>query len=87
MSSRLLSWTDEAWSDYLYWQTQDKKTLKRINKLIGEVQRSPFTGIGKPEALKENLAGFWSRRIDDTNRLVYAIDDNAITVITCRYLY
>uniref|UniRef100_A6VV51 Putative mRNA interferase YoeB n=1 Tax=Marinomonas sp. (strain MWYL1) TaxID=400668 RepID=A6VV51_MARMS len=85
MSSRLLSWTDEAWNSYVYWQTQDKKTLKRINKLITDVQRSPFEGIGKPEALKENLTGFWSRRIDDTNRLVYAVDDVAITIISCRY--
>ncbi|MBO1401647.1 addiction module protein, partial [Vibrio cholerae] len=77
MSSRLLSWTDESWDDYLYWQTQDKKTLKRINKIINDVKRSPFEGIGKPEPLKENLSGFWSRRIDDTNRLVYAVDDNA----------
>ncbi|WP_194585470.1 Txe/YoeB family addiction module toxin, partial [Vibrio anguillarum] len=74
-SQRLLSWTDDAWDDYLYWQTQDKKTLKRINKLINDVKRSPFEGIGKPEPLKENLSGFWSRRIDDTNRLVYAVDD------------
>ena len=87
MSNRLLSWTDEAWNSYVYWQTQDKKTLKRINKLITDVQRSPFDGIGKPEALKENLSGFWSRRIDDTNRLVYAADDIAITVISCRYHY
>lgn len=87
MSNRLLSWTDEAWNSYVYWQTQDKKTLKRINKLITDVQRSPFEGIGKPEPLKENLSGFWSRRIDDTNRLVYAVDDAAITVISCRYHY
>ena len=87
MSNRLLSWTDEAWNSYVYWQTQDKKTLKRINKLISDVKRSPFDGIGKPEPLKENLSGFWSRRIDDTNRLVYAADDNAITVISCRYYY
>ncbi|WP_095499724.1 Txe/YoeB family addiction module toxin [Paraferrimonas haliotis] len=86
-SQRLLSWTDEAWSDYVYWQSQDKKTLKRINKLINDVRRSPFDGIGKPEALKENLSGFWSRRIDDTNRLVYAVDDQAITIISCRYHY
>ena len=85
MSSRLLSWTDEAWNSYVYWQTQDKKTLKRINKLITDVQRSPFEGIGKPEALKENLTGFWSRRLGDTNRLVYAVDDVAITIISCRY--
>ena len=82
-----MSWTDEAWNSYVYWQTQDKKTLNRINKLITDVQRSPFDGIGKPEALKENLSGFWSRRIDDTNRLVYAVDDTAITIISCRYHY
>lgn len=87
MSNRLLSWTDEAWNSYLYWQTQDKKTLKRINKLIADVKRCPFNGIGKPEPLKENLSGFWSRRIDDTNRLVYAIDDSVITVISCHYHY
>ncbi|WP_315707637.1 Txe/YoeB family addiction module toxin [Brenneria uluponensis] len=87
MNSRLLSWTDEAWNDYIYWQTQDKKTLKRINKLINDVKRSPFDGIGKPEPLKENLTGFWSRRIDDTNRLVYAVSDSAITMISCRYHY
>ena len=87
MSDRLLSWTDEAWNSYVFWQTQDKKTLRRINKLISDVKRSPFDGIGKPEPLKENLSGFWSRRIDDTNRLVYAVDDTAITVISCRYHY
>jgi len=87
MSSRLLSWTDEAWNSYVYWQTQDKKTLKRINKLITDVQHSPFEGIGKPEPLRENLAGFWSRRIDDVNRLVYAVDESAITIISCRYHY
>ena len=87
MSNRLLSWTDEAWNSYVYWQTQDKKTFKRINKLISDVKRSPFDGIGKPEPLKENLSGFWSRRIDDTHRLVYAVDDTAITVISCRYHY
>lgn len=87
MTKRLLSWTDEAWKDYLYWQGQDKKTLRRINKLITDVKRSPFEGIGKPEALKENLSGFWSRRIDDTHRLVYAVEDSAITIISCRYHY
>ncbi len=87
MSNRLLSWTDEAWNSCLYWQTQDKKTLKRINKLIADVKRSPFEGIGKPEPLKEHLAGFWSRRIDDTNRLVYVVDDDVITMISCRYQY
>lgn len=87
MSKELLSWTDEAWATYLYWQTQDKKTLKRINRLVTEVKRSPFEGIGKPEPLKENLTGFWSRRIDDTHRLVYAVDELAITIISCRYHY
>ena len=83
----ILSWTKEAWSDYIYWQTQDRKTLKRINKLIIDSQRSPFSGLGKPEPLKENLSGFWSRRIDDTNRLVYAVDDTQITIIACSYHY
>ncbi|WP_348522015.1 Txe/YoeB family addiction module toxin [Chromohalobacter sp. 48-RD10] len=87
MSSRLLCWTEEAWNDYIYWQSQDKKTLMRINKLITDVKRSPFEGIGKPEALKENLAGFWLRRIDETNRLVYAVEDASITIISCRYHY
>lgn len=83
----LLCWTREAWSDYVYWQSQDKKTLKRINKLVIDIQRLPFAGIGKPEPLKENLAGFWSRRIDNTNRLVYAVDASQITIISCRYHY
>ncbi len=83
----ILAWTKESWSDYLYWQTQDKKTLKRINKLISDTQRSPYVGIGKPEPLKENLAGFWSRRIDESNRLVYAVDNNQLTIISCRYHY
>jgi toxin-antitoxin system, toxin component, Txe/YoeB family len=87
MSSRLLCWTDDAWRDYVYWQSQDRKTLKRINKLILDVKRMPFEGIGKPEALKENLTGFWSRRTDDTNRLVYAVDDTSITILSCRYHY
>ncbi|MBF0352973.1 MAG: Txe/YoeB family addiction module toxin [SAR324 cluster bacterium] len=85
--SRKLAWTDEAWEGYLYWQSQDKKTLKRINKLVEDIKRQPFDGIGKPEALRENLSGFWSRRIDDTNRLVYAVDEIYITVISCRYHY
>lgn len=85
--TEVLLWTKEAWVDYVYWQGQDRKTLKRINKLIMDAQRSPFEGIGKPEPLKENLAGFWSRRIDDSNRLVYAVDNHQITVISCRYHY
>jgi len=82
-----LAGTEEAWADYLYWQSQDRKTLKRINKLITNALRTPFTGIGKPEPLKENLSGFWSRRIDDTNRLVYAVSESHLTVIACRYHY
>jgi toxin YoeB len=66
-----VKFTDEVWVGYIYWQTQDRKTLKRINDLIKEAQRAPFTGIGKPEALKHSLSGFWSKRIDKTNRLVY----------------
>jgi len=87
MSKRLLSWTGEAWKDYLYWQTQDKKTLKRINRLIDETLRSPFEGIGKPEALKENLSGFYSRRIDETHRLVYAVEEKEVVIISCRHHY
>jgi len=84
---RQLAWTDEARSDYVYWQSQDKKTLKRINKLINDSKRSPFEDIGKPEPLKENLSCFWSRRIDETNRLVYAVSDSYLTIISCRYHY
>jgi toxin YoeB len=83
----LLAWTKEAWDDYVYWQCQDRKTLKRINRLILDAQRTPFEGIGKPEPLKENLSGFWSRRIDESNRLVYIVDDNRLTIISCRYHY
>jgi toxin YoeB len=87
MSNFLLAWTNTAWDNYIYWQTQDKKTLKRINKLLTDIKRDPFSRIGKPEPLKDNLSGFWSRRIDDTNRLIYAIDDEKITIISCRYHY
>ncbi|WP_353433088.1 Txe/YoeB family addiction module toxin [Polynucleobacter sp. MWH-UH23A] len=86
MPSRL-SWTNAAWSDYVYWQGQDRKTLKRINTLIKDVMRNPKDGIGKPEELRESLSGFWSRRIDDTHRLVYAIERHQIVVIACRYNY
>jgi len=82
-----LAWTQEAWKDYVYWQGQDRKTLKRINKLILETLRNPFEGIGKPEPLKENLSGFWSRRIDESNRLVYIVDNHHLTIISCRYHY
>ena len=82
-----LTWTLAAWEDYQYWQGQDKKTVKRINLLIQDALRRPFTGIGKPEPLRENLAGFWSRRIDETNRLVYASDHDDLVMIACRYHY
>lgn len=82
-----VTWTLAAWDDYTYWQMQDKKTLRRINALIKDTLREPFDGIGKPEPLKENLSGFWSRRIDDTNRLVYRIDEKSLVVIACRYHY
>ena len=82
-----LAWTREAWADYLHWQRQDKKTLRRINRLITACLRNPLGGTGKPEALKGDLAGFWSRRIDHVNRLVYAVDDEVVTIISCRYHY
>ena len=87
MSALNIMWTAEAWEDYVYWQSQDKRTLKRINQLIKEVQREPFAGIGKPEPLKENLTGFWSRRIDETNRLVYEISGTQVNIVSCRYHY
>lgn len=79
--------TPDAWEDYIYWQTQDKKMLKRINELIKSAARTPFEGIGKPEGLKGSLSGFWSRRIDDKNRLVYEVSDAEISIISCRYHY
>ena len=86
MPKRLLG-TAAAWEDYVYWQTQDRKTLKRINRLIEDTLRDPFVGLGKPEPLRENLSGFWSRRIDDTHRLVYRVEGDAVAVIACRYHY
>jgi toxin YoeB len=84
---RNLKFTDEAWASYLYWQTQDKKTLKRINDLIQAAQRDPFAGIGKPESLKHSLSGLWSRRIDEANRLVYEVRDDELIIISCRHHY
>lgn len=78
---------DRAWDDYLYWQKQDGKTLKRINVLLKDIERSRFDGIGKPEPLKENLNGMWSRRIDDSNRIVYYEKDGVIYIISCRGHY
>lgn len=80
-------WDDAAWEDYLYWQTQDKKTLRRINQLIRDAEHDPFRGLGKPEPLKENLQGWWSRRINETDRLVYRVRDGALEIIQCRTHY
>lgn len=82
-----LAWTASASDDYLYWQGQDRKTLKRINVLIRETLRDPEHGIGKPEPLREQLSGFWSRRIDHEHRLVYAIEAERIVILSCRYHY
>ncbi|AFI87902.1 toxin YoeB [Aggregatibacter actinomycetemcomitans] len=83
----ILAWTETAWEDYLYWQQVDKKTLVRINKLIQNITRSPFEGLGNPEPLKHQLSGFWSRRIDKEHRLVYQVSDSHLTIIQCRYHY
>ena len=82
-----ISFTSKAWEEYCYWQRQDKKTLKRINLLLIDIQRNSFSGIGKPEPLKENFAGFWSRRIDEVNRLVYRISDEQIEIVQCKGHY
>lgn len=80
-------WTDQAWESYLYWQSQDKKTLKRINQLIKDIERNGNSGIGKPEPLKGSLSGWWSRRIDDTNRLVYRVKEGKLEIASCRTHY
>ena len=80
-------WTDDAWNDYIYWSTQDKKTLKRINQLLKDIDRNRYDGIGKPEPLKHELQGFWSRRIDESNRLVYKIENDNIIILHCRGHY
>jgi toxin YoeB len=83
-----LLFSDDAWEDYLYWQSQDKKTLKRINALVKDIERNGNKGMGKPEPLREDLSGYWSRHIDDKNRLVYRIlDDGIIEIHTCRSHY
>lgn len=82
-----LLWEDRAWEDYLFWQMQDLKKLKRVNMLINDIRRSPFEGIGKPEPLKGNLSGYWSRRIDEANRIVYFEKDGIIYVVSCRGHY
>ncbi len=77
----------DAWEDYLYWETRDRKTLKRVNALIRDIERNPFTGIGKPEPLRFGLAGCWSRRIDAANRLVYAIEGEDFIILSCKDHY
>ncbi len=76
-------WTDNAWEEYLYWQQNDKKTLKRINKILEDIDRNGNIGIGKPEKLIGNLSGYWSRRIDSKNRIVYKVNNDVITIIQC----
>ena len=80
-------WFEEAWEDYIYWQTKDKKTLKRINQLLRDISRNSHTGIGKPEPLKGELSGFWSRRIDEVNRLVYRIQNDTLEILSCKKHY
>lgn len=82
-----LLFLSDAWEDYVYWQTQDKKTLRRINQLIKDIQRSPYEGLGKPEPLRENKSGWWSRRIDDANRIVYKQECNKVVIAQCRTHY
>ncbi len=82
-----LIFADEAWEDYLYWQKQDKKMVERIHKLIAEVKREPFSGVGKPEPLKHALSGYWSRRINDEHRMVYKIEGDSLLLAQLRYHY
>ncbi|MBR5090048.1 MAG: Txe/YoeB family addiction module toxin [Ruminiclostridium sp.] len=84
---RKLLWDNDAWEEYLQWLEEDRKTLKRINKLLNDIRRDPFDGIGKPEALKDDLRGFWSRRINEEHRIVYSIDDNIIRIFSCKGHY
>ncbi len=83
----MLTWASGAWDDYLYWQQQDKQMLRRINLLIKDIQRQPFTGIGDPEPLRHNWSGYWSRRIDKEHRLVYKATDELLIIAQCRYHY
>ena len=83
----VLKFSENAWEDYIYWQRVDKKTLNKINSLIKDIKRNIYSGIGKPEPLKYDLAGYWSRRIDHEHRLVYKVEDNEINIISCRFHY
>lgn len=82
-----LQWTPDGWADYVYWQTEDRKTLRRINKLIKDMLRTPFQGIGKPEPLRYDLSEYWSRRIDDANRIVYTVKEDVLIIVQCRTHY
>jgi len=82
-----LLWSDEGWEDYLSWQSGDNKTLRRLNKIINDIRRSPYEGIGKPEPLRGNWSGWWSRRIDDANRVIYRINKGAVEIHHCRGHY
>lgn len=82
-----LTFSEQAWEDYLYWQAHDRKILKRINDLLREISRTPFAGTGKPEPLRHALSGYWSRRINDEHRLVYTVRDGAILVAQARFHY
>ncbi len=83
----LISFSTKAWVDYVEIQSADKALLRRINMLIKDIQRDPFNGLGKPEPLKQNLSGYWSRRLTDEHRLVYVVAGNALTIVQCRYHY
>ncbi|MEQ5801994.1 Txe/YoeB family addiction module toxin [Halomonas sp. H10-9-1] len=83
----MLTWASQAWQDYLYWQSRDRKTPERINMLIKDIQRQPFDGLGDPEPLRHQWSGYWSRRIDREHRLVYKVTDSAIVIVQCRYRY
>lgn len=79
--------TDESWADYVFWQENDKRFIKRINELIKEIERTPFTGIGKPEPLKHHLSGYWSRRINEEHRIIYRVEQDRMIILSCRYHY
>ena len=83
----IIAWAEKAWEDYLYWQATDKKTLQRINLLIKDIKRNPFSGIGDPEPLKHNWSGYWSRRVDREHRLVYKHTEKTVIIVQCRYHY
>lgn len=87
MQIKDIKWDFDAWEEYLYWQAENKKMVKRINQLIKDIRRNPFDGIGKPEPLKENLTGLWSRRIDEKHRIVYMIENETVLIFSCKGHY